>query len=362
MHGELLSGAGGRCWSSKRERFRRLHGAETSLLAVLSEPLVHHLLPDRVGAHLRRVGGAVSLVVLALCLFRYRHWRRERPHARHAALALLLLLAELALENFAVFAVSSLDAHKRGYRPLQDVLMHLLRTHVLPHMPAYLRMVQGWEAMHYAALLIVSVHASCIDGLPQHGESVMLTLSKCGGTLALSRGIRVLSFFPTIVPNPKPNCYDRKFPPVPETLNEFLRVGFGKARSGGGCNDLIFSGHGTIYTTAVLAAVQARPSLAMRTLSTIAMTTTMLHEVSGQTHYTVDMVLSLAVTWLCWREITRQVEQHDSEDTQERRYSSKDSEAFGSTETGIFAFERFMPLGLATVVSAVALAVVAGGA
>lgn len=43
----------------------------------------------------------------------------------------------------------------------------------------------------------------------------------------------------TVLPSPRPGCYDRRFPPVPDSWTEYLKIGFGDMRGNGGCNDLI---------------------------------------------------------------------------------------------------------------------------
>jgi hypothetical protein len=58
--------------------------------------------------------------------------------------------------------------------------------------------------------------------------------------IAGGRLIRVACFMTTVLPNPRPGCYSRRFPPPPESAWESLRVGFTTLRGTGGCNDLIF--------------------------------------------------------------------------------------------------------------------------
>ena len=62
-------------------------------------------------------------------------------------------------------------------------------------------------------------------------------------TLVLSRIVRIICFLLTVLPSPKPGCYLRRFPPVPSSWTEFIRVGFREMMGRGGCNDLIFRSH-----------------------------------------------------------------------------------------------------------------------
>lgn len=54
---------------------------------------------------------------------------------------------------------------------------------------------------------------------------------------------RTVAFMTTILPNPRPRCYARNFPPVPDTVRGFVEVGF-SAKRGSGCNDLVRGGRG----------------------------------------------------------------------------------------------------------------------
>eukprot|EP00983_Pelagomonas_calceolata_P062518 1147333-Pelagomonas_calceolata.AAC.3 len=45
-------------------------------------------------------------------------------------------------------------------------------------------------------------------------------------TICFSRIIRVAAFMCTILPNPKPGCYLRRFPPLPPTTWEIIKAGY----------------------------------------------------------------------------------------------------------------------------------------
>ena len=72
--------------------------------------------------------------------------------------------------------------------------------------------------------------------VPYSGFAMMTRVAACIG---ISRTIRTLAFMLTVLPSPRPNCYKSRFPPVPETWAEYLKIGFGEIRGRGGCNDLI---------------------------------------------------------------------------------------------------------------------------
>ncbi len=59
-------------------------------------------------------------------------------------------------------------------------------------------------------------------------------------TVCCSRVLRMACFMCTVLPNPRPGCYRRRFPPVPAGLWDTIRAGYTAIRGFGGCNDLIF--------------------------------------------------------------------------------------------------------------------------
>ena len=54
------------------------------------------------------------------------------------------------------------------------------------------------------------------------------------------RVVRTIGFLAVVIPHPKhTNCYAGKFPPVPDTMYEYILAGMAAVRGSGGCNDLI---------------------------------------------------------------------------------------------------------------------------
>lgn len=121
--------------------------------------------------------------------------------------------------------------------------------------------------------------------------------------IAWSHALRTIAFMITVLPNPQPGCYAANFPPVPDTLWGFLSVGF-SAKRGSGCNDLVISGHGVVYAAVPLAFQTYYPQSLRRggtaAVAWVAVTKLCLQEVVDKTHYSVDMLLAVAVTVLVW--------------------------------------------------------------
>ncbi len=123
-------------------------------------------------------------------------------------------------------------------------------------------------------------------------------------TVALARVIRVVSFMLTVLPNPKPGCYNRQFSDAPARYEDgwhLIEYGSSRIRGSGGCNDLIFSGHGVIYMSGFLCVATHGISLGSFVVF-LAMLHMSCKETLDQTHYGVDMFLAIAVTALSWRE------------------------------------------------------------
>lgn len=91
---------------------------------------------------------------------------------------------------------------------------------------------------------------------------------------------------------------------------EFISIGF-SAKRGSGCNDLVISGHGVVYASVALAITEfyTLPSAGTLkkallpspgTIAWFAVLRLCLEETVMKTHYSVDMLLAVAVTALVW--------------------------------------------------------------
>ena len=135
-------------------------------------------------------------------------------------------------------------------------------------------------------------------------RSVFGIAARTCATIALARAIRVVSFMLTVVPNPKPGCYNRQFSDAPMQYEDgwhLIEYGSSRIRGTGGCNDLIFSGHGVIYMSGFLCLATHGISLGSFVVF-LAVLHASCKEALDQTHYGVDIFLGIAVTALSWRE------------------------------------------------------------
>jgi len=281
-------------------------GVALALAFIFLAPILHSTVGNEVfrqTAWLLTMAGTAYLGVL---FWRYKHWRREVRPFRRFILCFIVLLLELLVENFLCWVVSALDKNKYNYAPLQDLGEELLvwLCKASPAANFFLREFKGWS-IHHFMLTVVVVAAGVVfpdKKLTKKRLSGFAMAAQVAATVALSRAIRTASFISTILPNPRFHCYYRKFPPVPDNWLDFVRVGFSRMRGNGGCNDLIFSGHGGIYTVAVYmfhTYYGGRASFLVWT----AFVHVMCMEVLDKTHYTVDMVLAWIVTALTWHRL-----------------------------------------------------------
>jgi hypothetical protein len=159
----------------------------------------------------------------------------------------------------------------------------------------------GWRVdMHWLLYSFVALCLSVVwDAVPYSGFGMG---ARFINAITWTHALRTIAFLVTVLPNPRPNCYARNFPPVPDSAWEFIMIGFG-AKRGSGCNDLVISGHGVVYAAVPLAlgTFYPRGRWGAAALAWVAVAKLCLQEVVDKTHYSVDMLLAVACTVLVWR-------------------------------------------------------------
>ena len=151
--------------------------------------------------------------------------------------------------------------------------------------------------------LISLAFAAVFDAVPFSGFGMM---TRFVAAVVGARAIRTVAFMLTVLPAMYPGCYAHRFPPVPDTAAEFLRIGFGRMRAGGGCNDLVLSGHVIICAAVCCAFSEFAPGVASKLLWGALARGALRDAVelrpgSRAHHYSVDMWLGTVVTALTWR-------------------------------------------------------------
>jgi hypothetical protein len=195
---------------------------------------------------------------------------------------LLFLALEFFIENTMAQAISTVE-HNRI--PLRDVGYEFLVKIKAIHI-AYIGYQMSVESLAIVWVLFCFLHGS--DGL-----TVVQKGARC---LTIARSLRMCLFTLTVLPSPKQWCR------FEGPINPF------KVRVGGGCNDLLYSGHVTIYTMTAIAFTilpQKYPLKIFRYGLPIFMWCYIIQRIIctilERHHYSIDMFLGLIVVLLIWQ-------------------------------------------------------------
>ncbi|UJR26081.1 hypothetical protein I4U23_007427 [Adineta vaga] len=129
-----------------------------------------------------------------------------------------------------------------------------------------------------------------------NGSKGLTVIQKGARCLTIARSIRICVFSLTILPSPKPWCH------FTGPINPF------RARVGGVCNDLLYSGHVVIYTlTAISFTILSREysmkllRYGLRIFIWFYIFQRILCTILERHHYSIDMFLGFIVTLLIWQ-------------------------------------------------------------
>jgi hypothetical protein len=244
--------------------------------------------------------------------------------------AFCLLLLEMFVENFAVFVVSATDVKRYDYVSLQDnvrilVLRLMERSSVVQR--AIVKF-PGWEFHAYVAAFVALLGVAFCSAFFFSSSKRLVSgfgiAYRFFAATAATRALRVVAFLLTVMPSPRPTCFMRRFQEPPTDWLGWIKVGLYKVRSGGGCNDLVISGHGIMTSAVVFAATEYLPvisvgadepqpaaasrsrffTLAINGLVASLFYLPLLHTsvvaVVERHHYSVDMFLAFVITRLVW--------------------------------------------------------------
>lgn len=128
---------------------------------------------------------------------------------------------------------------------------------------------------------------------------MLAALQKLGRAMRYSRLLRVLCYCSTVLPSPSAGCfvnrYDESYS-VQEHWQEAVR----HLRSGGGCNDLVFSGHGTVLAFCALLHAELGAPLWLRLFLWGRVGHASIRIVQSQSHFSVDLVVAIIFATLLW--------------------------------------------------------------
>ncbi|KAG2501848.1 hypothetical protein HYH03_000346 [Edaphochlamys debaryana] len=276
-----------------------LAGALLLLLQPGLELLTPSFLPN-LPAYSIEAASAVGLVLLLWRILCFRRWRDEEAQVPRFLLCFVAMLAELTVENCVVWLVSAWDLRKEHDIPgLQDNVG--IAAKWLAARSDWARLFVGARAvdtLRFLVLLLALAFSVLWEQVPYSGFGIM---ARAVLTICCSRILRMCCFMSTVLPNPRPGCYAKRFPPVPEGLWATIRAGYTTIRGFGGCNDLIFSGHAAFWMLAPLAWRTYYPGHRLTTwLLWLALFHACINDVVTLQHYSVDMLLAVVVTWAVW--------------------------------------------------------------
>eukprot|EP00775_Hariotina_reticulata_P013409 gene13409-13537_t len=240
-----------------------------------------------------------SLGVISYKVLTFQRWSDEYPYLSRFLACFTAMVVELLWENIMVWIVSATDLRKYDDPPgLQDngeiVLNYLAGKNILLNW-----FINGkWaNIMHFLGCVLCLAFSVAWNQHPFSGFGLMARFCL---TICFSRIIRTASFMSTVLPSPRPGCYRRRFPPPPSTWWDIIWVGIRELRGFGGCNDLVFSGHGAFWTLAPLTFQSYYPNRFSTALLWLGLIQTSIRDVIDKQHYSVDMILAVVVTWAVW--------------------------------------------------------------
>eukprot|EP00929_Paragymnodinium_shiwhaense_P034182 TRINITY_DN18634_c0_g1_i3.p1 TRINITY_DN18634_c0_g1~~TRINITY_DN18634_c0_g1_i3.p1 ORF type:complete len:361 (-),score=14.61 TRINITY_DN18634_c0_g1_i3:41-1123(-) len=247
-------------------------------------------------------------------------WRREKVFlvgcAKEAALATLAIY----VDSVAVYMVAVINDSKFENITLQDNVSRLLASTWQSHrglqmLFLMLPELNTDEALFHAFALCILLAVRC-----EGNFSALANIARLARTIRICRLLRVCCFCSTVMPSQTPNCFLQRYDDT-YSMAEHWREALLHWRLGGGCNDLIFSGHGVILALAVLlhagyGAEQNEelgrvsgqllpPSSRLPRWHEVFLLARLVHAVlrivDAHMHMSVDIVVSISLTVLVWQ-------------------------------------------------------------
>ncbi|GIL63458.1 hypothetical protein Vafri_17498 [Volvox africanus] len=249
---------------------------------------------------LTKAATVLGVMLLVYRILIFRRWRDEHAQVPRFIICFLVMVLELSIENCVVWLVSAWDQRKYDNIPgLQDnVAIGVNALSAISPMARWLVTRRAANILHFLGAQLALAFSVLWDQVPYSGFGIMARVVL---TVAASRVLRMACFMATVLPNPRPGCYRRRFPPVPPGLWDTIKLGYTTIRGFGGCNDLIFSGHGAFWVLAPLAFRTYYPGHRLSTwVLWLALVHACVKDVVDEQHYSVDMLLAIVVTWAVW--------------------------------------------------------------
>lgn len=327
-------------------------------LAALSYVVIDYLryLSPEWHARLQPVLWSVLALIAVIRVPFYKHWASEFRAAIPFVASMIFMLLALLFEALSVrfvTAVLGLD-WQRDARPLPDTGQWLLLAlnEKLPHPMVEILRAHIIGLHHFLMLFIMLAFSVLFDCVQAPGLGLA---ARYMFTMAIGRLLRAITFVSTILPSARPWCATARFevPAYPHrwaqkyyvpyasdanSIRQLIRVDMAFAetgrvprdyqpewgsmsflidflrptasegsswyhllkKAGGGCNDLLYSGHMLVAVLTAMAWTEAYGGFSSA-LIWLLVAHSAQREIRERHHYTVDCIVAIYVGFLLWK-------------------------------------------------------------
>lgn len=248
---------------------------------------------------------SLGLLLLGLHTSSVAWWKRERAYLIGVSREVSFAVFGLYVDSAAVYMVAVTNQKRFENITLQDNLHVVLK--------AISRQFRIFEIMllHlpelYSAESIFLIFLLFFVAAGRRGEMcAFAVLARIGRVIAVVRLFRVLCYTSTVMPSQVQNCFVNRYDETYTTSEHWIEA-LTNWRTGGGCNDLIFSGHSVVLTLSALVYQDyaAAAGCVKRNWLGWFMWCRVFHAglriVYGQFHMTVDILVGCSMTVMAWR-------------------------------------------------------------
>ncbi|KAH3767023.1 Phosphatidylinositol:ceramide inositolphosphotransferase 3 [Pelomyxa schiedti] len=255
---------------------------------------------------------AGSMLAVLYQLVYFKRWGDELPYAKRFFWWWVALCSELLIENFFIWFVSY------SYHSKYDLTIQGLQDNLALLLPDFFAKFGAfgdliskytWATATHFLLAILALAFSVL--FSQVPYSALGMMSRFFATLTTTRIVRTIGFLVTVLPNPRVKCITKRFPinqqpPDGSSLWQMILAASTHLRGGGGCNDLIISGHCVFWASAPLMFgtfyTGPRPWAQIVTgILWVVVAQTSVRDILTHHHYSVDMLMAVVVTAACWK-------------------------------------------------------------
>eukprot|EP00434_Breviolum_minutum_P013598 symbB.v1.2.011988.t1/scaffold818.1/size162012/7 len=239
---------------------------------------------------------AWTFLVLGL-LWKFQSLSAEKRYWVGACRETTLCILAYYIDSIAVYMVAVMHERRFETVVLQDnvrlLVEYLCQFQVVDQTLKQLPEFNADEAALYLCS-VCAFHAS--DG------RALQRISKLARSMCYCRLLRVLCYCCTVMPSQFPGCFVNRYDET-YTLAEHWREAVTHMRAGGGCNDLIFSGHASVLTFCVLLYQDFESPRWLQSFLWCRVAHASIRIVQSRSHLSVDIVVAIILASLLWRTV-----------------------------------------------------------